>query len=50
MEPYRVEFRVPDASKHQGDVECIACHADRVYSGADDGAIKVRQVLSFLIA
>ncbi|XP_059472094.1 myosin heavy chain kinase B [Neocloeon triangulifer] len=50
MEPFRVEFSVADASKHQGDVECIACHGDKVYSGGDDGVIKVwnQKDLSFV--
>ncbi|XP_065341686.1 myosin heavy chain kinase A [Cloeon dipterum] len=41
MEPYRIEFTIANDSKHQGDIEAVACHQGKVYSGADDGIIKV---------
>ncbi|KAF4531517.1 hypothetical protein B566_EDAN004113 [Ephemera danica] len=41
MASYKVAKTIPDDSKHLGDIECVLCYGDKVYTGADDGVVKV---------
>jgi hypothetical protein len=38
---YKVQCRITDSAKHQGDIECVLYYGDKIYTGADDGVIKV---------
>lgn len=39
--PLGVTSRVDDANKHNGDVNALVYSKGKLYSGADDGKIKV---------
>lgn len=39
--PFRISSRVDDANKHENDVSALVYTKGKLYSGADDGKIKV---------
>lgn len=41
--PFQIRTRADDGDKHIYDVNCMIYHKGKLYSGADDGKIKVRR-------
>lgn len=40
--PLKVLTRADDSEKHEWDINCLLFHNGKLYSGADDGKIKVK--------
>ncbi|XP_044728998.1 F-box/WD repeat-containing protein sel-10 [Chrysoperla carnea] len=37
----KITFKNPEENRHAGDIQCLLCHNGKVYSGGEDGIIKV---------
>ena len=46
---YKVSGQVTDEHKHREDVECCVYTNGRLYTGSDDGVIKVTHTVSSLV-
>ena len=41
---FKVSVKVNEAEKHSSDITCLLYYHDKLYSGANDGKIKVRTI------